>query len=644
MPVAYYNTTTGSQTSTAGSGTLTLTLPTSAPSAGQWVFVAFIGNDPANVKPSAAKCGTVNLDVVDAGYVLTGSRVPVLFGAQMPASGMTTSITITWTNTAGVSRSMYAVALVIGGAVTTGYSQFSVHTKQYFYQGLYDGSSNGLDVGGLASNGVTQATGSILSWSASAGIKTTYDTQKQPFVLATWNGTGSAGYSSPATINGATTIINGQPTTSGKSAGTITLTSTVGYTVTPVYLLTNNGVCPINYTGVSGNDLVNCSVYGGSASGFYNYATNLNAAGVSINHPVLIQTSSATAAQPLNGWQMGVNATTGKGNSIGTAGVTGVQAQGQLTLSFGQSNGLTQTPAYLVTSGASNACGSVLVTLIPSTRTMTRPMYTSLVNMSNQLRTRVSKVVSSLVSAASVSRLLFRRRNIYATATSTPRLTKTKTARVFASLVSPAKVLRTINKTRTVYATRVANARIARNIARNERVTGVGAALQTRQRGLKRVLSVSTVSGGVIGRAVTKAVSGVSVAVGSVRRSRKYNRKVVATGSVTATVTKSRNYNKRLTVTTVYVVGTSRSRTFVRKVVAGLVATARAVGKIVFVPHAGQVSVGYVVSSVKGGFNQPTLTVGWETASVVTSKTTGSTAVGWQAPTVKTNFGVKNKP
>ena len=413
MAVTLINSTTGSVTSGATSGTLTLTALSAAPTTGQWIFVAFMGNDPTNVVPNptttAAKCGSINLNLIDPGYTAIGSRVPVLYGAPYQ-SGMSTAVTVTWNNSSGNSRSMYASCLVISGAAATPVTAYA-HLKSFNANGLFDGSSGSSDLGITStSNGTTQSSGAMLSWTNSAGIQTSYDTQKQPFILATWNGVSA--YSAAAVISGATTIVNGQPTTTGQSAGTIVLTSAAGYPAagTPVYVITNNGVCPISYTSISGSNLVGCTVYGGSASGFYNYATNLNGAGVSINYPMLIQTSTTSGAQPLNGWQMGTAAGNAIGKTVATAGVSGIQTAGQLTLSFGQSNGLTTTPAYLVTSGSGNPCGAVMVTLVPSTRTMTRTSTAPqiLTNLAAKAKKAVRSAIALMTLAALASKTVQR--------------------------------------------------------------------------------------------------------------------------------------------------------------------------------------------------------------------------------------------
>ena len=638
MPVSYYNATTGSQTSTAGSGTLTLTLPTSAPSAGQWVFVAFMGNDPANVKPSVAKCGTVNLDLVDAGYVLTGSRVPVLYGAQMPSTGMTQSITITWTNTAGVSRSMYASAIVIGGAVTSGYTAFSVHSKYYNTLGLYDGTSNGLDVGTLASNGVTQATGSVLSWSSSAGIATSYDAQKQPFVLATWNGTGAAGYTAAQTINGATTIINGQPTTSGKAAGTITLTSASTYTVTPVYIMTPNGVCPITYSGVSGNDLVNCSVYGGSASGFYNYATNLNGAGVSINYPMLIQTASPTAAQPLNGWQMGINATTGRGSSIGTAGVTGVQAQGQLTLSFGQSSGLSSTPAYLVTSGAANPCGAVLVTLIPSTRTMTRQIVSTLVRNASMIRQIARRIVAVVVANSNTLRRVVRQ--IISNVVNVAKSPRTNTRRAIATLIRTTKSSRV--STRLGKATISGLASVKKLRIGNFKPTNVASIAISRQRRLIRAVAGANIFSVRSLRNAKKTAQATAQRSVFFTRTRNFVRTGSATVSNVSRVTRTRNYRLIGTVVTSYTIKSTKSKTLITRVGASVISIARATFRVIIHSRAGKVSIAFVTPSVGLGKEYASVGIGVETAPLLISHETANVGVDVTTAAVSISSGVKN--
>ena len=587
MPVSYINSTSGSQTSSATSGTLTLTALSAAPTTGAWIFVAFMGNDPANVLPSAAKCGSISLNPIDVGYGFSGSRIPFLYGAPYQ-SGMSTAVTVTWNNSSGNSRGMYATCIVIGGAYAT-YNTFYSNLRTQVANGLFDSSCGPYNVGQLQSNGTSQASGATLSWSNSAGIQTSYDSQKEPFILATWNGVSA--YSAPQTISGATTIVNGQPTTSGQSAGTITLVSTSGYPAagTPVYIVTNNGVCPISYTSISGNNLVGCSVYGGSASGFYNYATNLNGAGVSINHPMLIQTSTASGTQPLNGFQMGTGTTTAinaLGKSVATAGVAGIQTAGNLTLSFGQSSGLTSTPAYLVTSGSANPCGSVMVTLVPTTRTMTRSSKASQVlpDLASKTTNRVRQAIATHVRLARESR------------------------QVFYQVVSAAMGiladydLKTVNRVRQAIATMSRASRASKVLTLTKRASS----------------------------ALVGASQGIKTAT--------FNRTAKATAVNSVVVTRAIVRNRTAVATATYAISSSKSRTAIRRAIATAVAYARITPVVQrFMTHPGTVSAAVNIASVSSSVKTATVSASVTTATVRSAVETATVSADVKTASVRSS-------
>ena len=581
MPVSYINSTSGSQSSALGSGTLTLTL-SAAPTTGQWIFVAFMGNDPANVQPQVAKCGTINLSVIDPGYVITGSRVPVLYGAPYQ-SGMSTAVTVTWNNSSGNSRGMYATCIVIGGAVATPTTSYA-HLRTFNSLGLFDGSSSGIDVGTLASNGTSQASGATLSWTQSSGVPTSYDTQKEPFFLASWNGVSA--YTAPSTLNGAATIASGVITTSGQSSGTVVLASAATYGTTgTAYLLTTSGVCPFSWTGKSGNNLTGCSVYGGSASGFYNFSL-ATGTGASINHPVLIQTSSITAAQPINGWQMGVNATTGIGVSVATAGVSGVQAAGQLTLSFGQSSGLTSTPAYLVTSGSANSCGSVMVTLVPTTRTMTRSSKASqvLTDLASKTTNTVRQAIATHVRLARESR------------------------QVFYQVVSAAMGvladydLKTVNRVRQAVATMSRASRASKVLTFTRRASS----------------------------ALVKASQGIKTAT--------FNRTAKATAVNSVVVTRAIVRNRTAVATATYAISSSKSRTAIRRAIATAVAYARVTPVVQrFITHPGTVSAAVKTASVSSSVKTATVSASVTTATVRSAVKTATVSADVKTASVRSS-------
>ena len=581
MPVSYINSTSGSQSSALGSGTLTLTL-SAAPTTGQWLFVAITTNDHNTMSPQVPiKCGTVTLSTLDNGFTtVPASRVPYVVGSPFQ-SGMSTSITIPWTNGSGAGRGIYACAIVIGGLAATPTSAFA-HLKSYNANGLFDGTSGLYDIGATNSNGTDGAFFNVLAFTNSAGISTSYDSQKQPFVLATWQ-TGAT--TAPSTLNGAATITSGVITTSGQASGTVVLLSASTYGTTgTAYLLTPDGVLPFTWTGKSGNNLTGCSISGGSASGFYNYSL-ATGTGASINHPVLIQTSSITAAQPINGWQMGVNATTGIGVSIATAGVSGVQAAGQLTLSFGQAGGLSTTPAYLITE-AVTAAGAVLLTAVPSTRTMTRSSKAS------QVLTDLASKTSNLVRQAIATHVRLAR----------------ESRQVFYQVVSAAMGiladydLKTVNRVRQAIAT------------------------------MSRVSRASKVL------TLTKRASSALVGASQGIKTATFNRTAKATAVNSVVVTRAIVRNRTAVATATYAISSSKSRTAIRRAIATAVAYARITPVIQrFMTHPGTVSAAVKTASVSSSVKTATVSASVTTATVRSAVKTATVSADVKTASVRSS-------
>ena len=600
MPVSYINSTSGSQTSAAASGTLTLTALSAAPTTGQWIFVAAMGNDPTFMLASSAKCGSITLGVIDYGYTVGVQRVPILFGAPYQ-SGMSTAVTVSWVNNSGASRSMYGAAIVIGGAAATPTSAYA-NLRTSNTNGLFDGASGNQNIGDATSNGTNGAVSNVLTFVRSLVMATSYDTQKQPFILTTWQ-TGAT--TAPSTLNGAATISSGVITTSGQASGTVVLSSATTYGTTgTAYLLTTSGVIPFAWTGKSGNNLTGCTIYGGSASGFYNFSLTTGT-GASINHPVLIQTSSITAAQPINGWQMGVNATTGIGVNIATAGVAGVQAAGQLTLSFGQSSGLSTTPAYLITEAAT-AAGAVMATLVPTTRTMARTSTAS--NILTDLATRA----------------ITRGRTAIATMSRSARVTKTR------NLVKTAQAthIRIASEVKTAYYL-VATAALAVLADYDiKTVNRVKQAIATLSRA-SRVSKVTTVT-----KRASQAVIGASQAI----KAATFNRSAKATAVNSVTVTRTIMRTRTATATAVYTISSSKSRTAIRRAVATAVGLAR-VAKVYlpFTTHPGYVSSAVKTASVKSAVKTATVSSDVETASVRSQVKTATVASDVKTATVSSS-------
>lgn len=580
MPVSYINSTSGSQTSAAASGTLTLTALSAAPTTGQWIFVAAMGNDPTFMLASSAKCGSITLGVIDYGYTVGVQRVPILFGAPFQ-SGMSTAVTVSWVNNSGASRSMYGAAIVIGGAAATPTSAYA-NLRTSNTNGLFDGASGNQNIGDATSNGTNGAVSNVLNFVRSLVMATSYDTQKQPFILTTWQ-TGAT--TAPSTLNGAASIVNGVITTSGQASGTVVLASASTYGTTgTAYLLTTSGVIPFAWTGKSGNNLTGCTIYGGSSSGFYNFSLTTGT-GASINHPVLIQTSSITAAQPANGWQMGVNATTGIGVNVATAGVSGVQAAGQLTLSFGQSSGLSTTPAYLITEAAT-AAGAVMATLVPTTRTMARTSTASniLTNLASKVITRVKTARATHIRIAS----------------------EVKTA--YYQVVSAALGVLADYDIKTV-------ARVRQAVATLSRSARVSKAATYRRR-------------------ASQAVIGASQAI----KAATFNRSAKATAVNSVTVSKTVLRTRRATATAVYAISSSKSRTAIRRAIATAVGLAR-VAKVYtpFKTHPGYVSAAIKTASVKSAVKTASVSSDVETANVRSQAKTATVSSSVKTATVSSS-------
>ena len=341
---------------------------------------------------------------------------------------------------------------------------------------------------------------------------------------------------------------------------------------------------PFTWTGKSGNNLTGCSISGGSASGFYNYSL-ATGTGASINHPVLIQTSSPTAAQLINGWQMGVNATTGIGVNIATAGVSGVQAAGQLTLSFGQAGGLSTTPAYLITE-AVTAAGAVLLTAVPSTRTMTRSSKASqvLTDLASKTTNRVRQAIATHVRLARESR------------------------QVFYQVVSAAMGvladydLKAVNRVRQAIAT------------------------------MSRASSASKVL------TLTKRASSALVGASQVIKTATFNRTAKATAVNSVVVTRAIVRKRTAVATATYAISSSKSRTAIRRAIATAVAYARITPVIQrFMTHPGTVSAAVNIASVSSSVKTATVSASVTTATVRSAVETATVSADVKTASVRSS-------
>lgn len=537
---------------------VTITLGT-APSGSNWIFVTAISNDNAgNVIVGTITCGSVSLTKIDNGSSGSGF-VPGLWASPW-VTGMSGTITVPFTNTSAGTRGVYAAAVVISGAIgskPTNWNSFRTTNST----GSFDGNGTGT----YGSGGSTSVTSNILSWTGSATVPTTYDSQKEPFVLALWQ-QHNAPNTPSTTINGVTTISNGNITTTGQATGTLVLNSTTGFASSGNgYINSPDGVIYFSWTGLSGSNLTGCTV--SSSSGFFNYSTSLSLWGVYVTSPVLIQTSTATA-QPTGGWSMGINGSnvTQIGVNIATAALAGGLGAGTLTLQWGQSTGQTVTPAYLnISPTASGNAGALLYTLVPDTRSITRTPKTS--SSSQTASTSKSRVFVRILQA-----------------------TQTRAAKLLNGKGYP----RSLSVTQTRAATTSKSRRFVRALKSVQVSAPVVLSSRLYVRAIKSIQSsaINTIAVKIRTRAVTavqsstaslsshkilvRSIAALQSSVAKLVQSNVFRRSAVTSQVVSATVVRTRTYARGIQVQSSYVVGSSRSVTFVRRAVAASSAAVQA--------------------------------------------------------------------
>lgn len=408
MPVTYIS---DQKSSVTGSTNGTLTLPalSAGPTSGCWVFVGVMSNDLLNMQPNtplsnAVTCGSVTLNLVDVGDYVAGGTRPMLFASPF-VSGMNTTVAVKWINQLGLNRNLYAAAVVLSGiSVTPSGSNFA-HLKTLNPSGLFDGSCGALttDLGSQTTSvGSSSISSSVVSYTTSAGVRTAYDSQNQPFIGVSWQ---SGSIPSPVLVVGATTITNGVITTNGQASSVVVNNGTnVGFAASGVaYLCTTSGACVFNYTSKpSTTTFSGCTV--SSSSDFYNYSTSVNGQGILAGTPCLITTSTITG-QPFGGWLAGsINSpASAQGSYIATASATGGLPLGIFHVFWGNSLGKTNTPAYLALGSGATSAGSSLFTLVPSTRKMSRG--SNVVDSINAItKKRVAKTIQVILNDAALIR------------------------------------------------------------------------------------------------------------------------------------------------------------------------------------------------------------------------------------------------
>jgi hypothetical protein len=398
---------------TATTATNTYTLP-SAPASGQWIVVALYTNQgiiPAvlgitgqNNYVSAVSCGSVALPLLE-GALLTTINTPTVFAAPY-ASGMTTTLSVTWSNNLPATTLGVAVLIFSGASTTTGSMAFRQSN------GAFDGA-------GDTTFGLTQAQGSSgrVSWTQSnAAIPTNYDNQQQPFIaaIADTNVPTSATLqlARTATLFGVTSNSSGQLYQLGGTPGTLAISSATsvynpaGATAYGVIYGTY-GNFTFSYTGISGNNLTGCVATGlGVFAQAPSYAPIMLAGTSGVTITAILNTTSATVPN-LNGFLTGSTSyTSGTATAnghvqIGIGGTGTVPARLHLIGGSNNSGAIKQTAYAIQRINGSNATngGGLIYTFAPAVRTLTRVSSASRIMTAKALK---EYVWSRLASAALV--------------------------------------------------------------------------------------------------------------------------------------------------------------------------------------------------------------------------------------------------
>ena len=507
----------------SSSGTLSFNITGWTPAAGHTLLVSVYSSDPGGMKPngtSALTCNNVSLYLLDYGVYSTNSvlRVPALWGAPY-TSGMTNTINVNWKNTANATRNIYAIAVVLTGISTSYSGSWNGFRTNASFAGVVDGASNNYDPylnAGTNTNGSGNASGSILTLANSAGIPTTYDSQNEPFIICSWQA--NQGGLAPSTFNGSTTITNGAITTSGQSSGTTVVAASSNYTITggTAYVNSPNGIIPFTYASVVGSTLTGCQIYGGSASPFYNYATNLNGSYALINNPIPLTTSSISGTPVYNGFKF-YDSYTGATN-LATAGVSGVQSAGTFSVNWGNSLGLTSTPAYIL--ARTTSIGALMYTFVPTTRKITRNFLSlnTFAEATARSLTKTRNALSLAVSAAQVIKKTLRNKSASSLSVDAARSVKTSkfTRTATSLLVRSAFVSKTLQHARNAIATLVGSAYVSKTKAFSKAVKSAIINIAASGKGpVKRIRYAKSVFTGAAkeGKVVFYAVINVALSV-----------------------------------------------------------------------------------------------------------------------------------
>jgi len=505
------------------SATNTYTLP-SAPASGQWIVVALYTNQGiiptgaitgANNLVTSVTCGSISLSVLE-GSTNTSLQEPTVYAAPY-ASGMTTTLSVTWTN--GIAATTLGVAVLIfsGASTTTGSMTFREGN------GAFDGAGN-------TTFGATGAQGSsgVITWANSNNaIPTNYDSQQQPFIAAIVDTnvptSTTLQLARSAGLFGVVSNSSGQLSQFGGTAGTLPISSgtsvynPAGGTAYGVIYGTY-GNFTFSYTGVSGNNLTGCVATGlGIFAQAPSYAPIMLAGTSAVTITAILNTNSPTTPN-LNGFLTGSTSyTSGTASAnghvqIGMGGTGTVPAR--LHLIGGSNNaGYVKQTAYAVQringSVLTNG-GGFIYTFAPATRTLTRT--------STAVRTLISRVVKvrEKIAVAVFVRTPYAVRQVASVRTAKAVLTRTSTAlKAVATFrtsvanalriplvaktrasqrVSAASQANVASVTRTRQSVRRANVSVTYTIASTKRRTFVRRAVATSvliARSISKVLTIS---------------------------------------------------------------------------------------------------------------------------------------------------------
>jgi hypothetical protein len=462
--------------SSATTATNTYTLP-AAPASGQWIVVSLYTTQ--GVIPTAAAgggfnnlvtsvtCGSIGLNLIETA-VLTSIQTPTVFAAPYQ-SGMTTTLSVNWSNSVAATTLGVAV-LIFSGAYTgstSGYNAFRTVSA-----GAFDGA-------GDSTFGLTQAQGLAgkIAWAQSnATIPTQYDSQQEPFISAMFL-TSATNVPPIKTLTSSASVVNNSGVYNVTTDGWGVQGQLLLPDVTSVY----NGSGQIVIDSPSGNFVASYTGVVGSPFFLLTGVTTTAAAlGASIPVGTLVETPVNTT-NTIAAILPTLTATDGTLGGFQTRSVVGVtlstNTAGRMVLIAGQNAvGKTRQSAYghLRISGSQTSVGGgVIYTFVPATRTLSR----------------------SSTASRNLSSLAVRIRTLFRSAT----------------------------------ATLVRAAKISTALALTPKATVVRAAVSAREARLNRSVTAATVRAGKSSRGLTKSISAVQIRAARVARSAFLIRRATAT-------------------------------------------------------------------------------------------------------------------